>query len=181
MSYPETVGRAQEFAEAAAESMVEYGLPQNPQNYEVWYEYHRGGSPDLKRAIDILKTSRDGFTWERSEELYLRFIGQGEVSSAEGEANQRIHQAVGRILEALSNVSKGTERYGAALEGFSGALLTEDNAEKIREIVTGIVEETKLMTMQNKNLHREIDSSTKEIKRLRESLVVARRAALTDT
>ena len=43
MSYPETVGRAQEFAEAAAESMVEYGLPQNPQNYEVWYEYHRGG------------------------------------------------------------------------------------------------------------------------------------------
>ena len=55
MHYPETIEQAQTFALEALRRMKKLGLPANPRNYAIWYEYFAGKNADLRKSMDSLR------------------------------------------------------------------------------------------------------------------------------
>ena len=58
----ESLEQAREYAKAAFERMEKLSVRPVPTNFCVWYAYHTGKSPELRRAIDILISNRQPFT-----------------------------------------------------------------------------------------------------------------------
>jgi len=61
-------------ATAAMHSMGKFGIVPTPDNFAIWYDYHAGINPDLKRTIDILISNKRGFDGAALEELHSSFF-----------------------------------------------------------------------------------------------------------
>jgi diguanylate cyclase len=179
MRYPEPVQQANELAETTLARMRELGIPSNPQNYAIWYEYCSGTNHDLKHTIDVLLSNGHSLTPERNEQIYDRFFAEQVSGRALGWAS-KIEETADRILAALSTAGSGTESYGEALESFSGGIAGAQTISEIRDMVARLVDETKAVSGRIGSLHSEMSASTEEIAELRRDLESARRDAMTD-
>ena len=54
MYFPESFAQAIAHGDSAMKRMHEIELPPTPNNYTIWYVYHSGSAPELKRDIDKL-------------------------------------------------------------------------------------------------------------------------------
>lgn len=176
-------------AELTLASMTERGIPAEPTNYAVWYAYHSGRRPELKRAIDALIETGERFTAARNEELFAGFFSADSQSETFGSTGVKLETAMARILELVNDASGNAERYGERLENFSGAI------EKVGErseatggkaggelagLIRGIVEETQGMLERSRALEAQLASSSEELAELRHTLQEVRIEATTD-
>ena len=96
------------------------------------------------------------------------------------EVGLRVEEAVGRVLEYLSNASQGTSDYGTALETFSGRLRGVPAPDHLTDAVGAIMAETKAMAETNQKLVHHLEISGTEVARLRNELDDLKREASTD-
>ena len=83
--------------------MAEHGVPRTPANFSVWFNYARGASPDLKRAIDAVIA--DGRSFDVNTNRELAAI---EVASSSP------NKVIGNIPEQLKSVMSEAKRYVSA-------------------------------------------------------------------
>ena len=180
MIYTETPEQATHVAERALAEMMSEGVPPNPQNYAIWFEYLTGRNPALVRYIDRVREKKLRLTAERHRDMFERFFALGVEGSAPEGWTEQIEVAAGRIVEALTAAGKGTEKYGAALATYSGSLNTAESKADIGAVITGILKETKLMDGEIRTLQTQIEDSQAEVTELRHQLAVSQQEAITD-
>jgi diguanylate cyclase len=180
MKSPDSLDVASHCARAALGLMERHKVPPHPENYAIWYAYVAGRNPELTAAIDeILRTGKK-FTAKVNDQLYERFAVFPQDTAELREVGQRVEEAVGRVLEYLSNANQGTSDYGIALENFSGKLADQQSVTGLSELIGGILAETKVMAELNRQLEQRLESSSIEIARLRNHLDDLKREASTD-
>ena len=145
MKYPENYEFAADTATNAIALMKKLGIPWNPRNFMIWYEYVSGRNAELERAVGDVASGEETFTQHRSDEIYAQFFEEPDLSAQNHEWSGRIEQAAGRILKVVTDVGADTESYGAALKSFSGSLAGAASTADIEALVTGILSETKTM------------------------------------
>ena len=69
VKYPQSQGKAREYANKALERMEKESLSPTPHNYELWYVYYAGLKPEVTRAIDIFEVSETIITEEKCQEI----------------------------------------------------------------------------------------------------------------
>ncbi len=180
MYFVEDLEVARNFGGKAMVQMGDLLVPATPNNYAIWYVYHSGRTPDLKRDVDTLIASKEPITPERTNEIYDRYFGHAAEDNALSDTSRSLEVAIGKLMGYLSEAGSGTEEYGKALEQYSTQLVDTAGAEEARAIVTAILGETKKMAERQANLRDELAASTEEIEMLREGIRDARREALTD-
>lgn len=178
MHYHESIEEAQKFALSALKRLKELGLPANPRNYAIWYEYFAGKNADLSRTLDDLQ--QDQTDAAAYEDIFDRYILAGTTSREDRNWSERIENVAQQIFEALSATGNGAAEYGEALQTFSGGISGAQNIDQIRELVSDIIDETSAMDEQTRELHRRVKESASEIDELRQALEDSRRDALTD-
>jgi diguanylate cyclase len=180
MYFPESFAQAVAHGDSAMARMREIELPPTPNNYTIWYVYHSGIAPELKRDIDQLIEKKTPITREIANELYDRYFGIVSESETIRETGQSLERAIERLMGFVQEAGDGSAEYGEALENFSGQLQKDNTAAEMRTLVGAILAETKKMSDRNDNLQSELIASTKEVSELRETINNARREALTD-
>lgn len=184
-----SVARSARLAELTLASLSEAGLPADPPNYAVWYAYHAGQRPELKRAIDQLIEKGERLTPARSEALFSAFFSADRQSETVGSAGVKLEAAMARILELVTEASGSAERYGERLEGFSGAIervgeqsggLGGKLGAELTGLIQGIVEETQGMLQRSRALEAQLEESSDELAALRHTLQEVRIEATTD-
>jgi len=68
MSVDEVV-QARSIADSAIATMRRFEIPATPANYAIWFEYHAGLSPNLRRTIDILISNNESFDENTLQDL----------------------------------------------------------------------------------------------------------------
>ncbi len=174
-----TLGEAREIAEAALRHMAVLEIPPTPANFAVWFAYASGTDPHLCRTIDVLMDSGQPFDTLRSAEIHDRFILPTYRSSAVDTLADDLHQVAGNLTTTVGDVREGARRYRDALAGAT-EMLERGEAGPTRELVDGLVHETRIMEARNARLRERLERSSGEIARLRESLEETRREASTD-
>lgn len=180
MKSPDSLDVASHCARAALAMMERHKVPPHPENYAIWYAYVAGRNPELSAAIDAILSSGKRFTQKVNDELYERFAVFPQDTAELREVGQRVEEAVGRVLEYLSNANQGTDHYGAALEDFSGKLADGPSGAALSELISQILAETRVMSDLNRQLEQRLEGSSSEIARLRNQLDDLKREASTD-
>ena len=167
-------------ARAALGMMERHKVPPTPENFSIWYAFVGGRNPELTAAIDAILTGGLRFSQKINDELYERFAVFSQDKAELRDVGLRVEEAVGRVLEYLSNASQGTTDYGTALEVFSGRLSGGTAPDHLAEAVGVIMAETKTMADINQQLVHSLELSSTEVARLRNELDDLKREASTD-
>ena len=179
MIYPEKPEDAKQIAETALAEMDAEQVPATPPNYTIWFDHVSGRNPALSRVIEQARTKNIVLTQERNHELYERYCDHGAGTADQIPADQ-IDSIASHIADALTEVGKSTEKYGAALASASGSLNEVDNEADITATIKDILSETHIMDRQVRALQQKVEESQGEILSLREDLKASQRKAMTD-
>jgi len=180
MKTTDPIDVASHCARAALGLMERHKVPPTPENFSIWYAFVAGRNPELTAAINAILNSGKKFTEKVNEQLYERFAVFGQDKAELREVGLRVEEAVGRVLEYLSNAGDGTHSYGNALETFSGRLSGGPAPDYLADAVGAIMAETKAMADINRQLTSNLELSSTEIARLRNELDDLKREAATD-
>ncbi len=180
MYFSESQKQAEKYCEMALKAMREHRVIPHPANFAVWFVYHNGRHPDLKKEIDALIDEHQDFTDERSAEIYDRFFSNESESEALEESSRRLESVVSQLLGYLGESEGNAENYGEALVSYSGQLSETSSPDQVREVVGSLLAETVKMAEQHKKLQKHVTESTSEITELRQKVQTMRMEVLTD-
>ncbi len=180
MYFSESHKQAEKYCEMALKAMREHRVIPHPANFAVWFVYHNGRHPDLKKEIDALIGEHKDFTDERSAEIYDRFFSNESESEALEESSRRLESVVSQLLGYLGESEGNAENYGEALVSYSGQLSESSSPDQVRGVVGSLLAETVKMAEQHKKLQKHVTESTSEITELRQKVQTMRMEVLTD-
>ncbi|WP_235907574.1 GGDEF domain-containing protein [Siccirubricoccus phaeus] len=166
------------FAHAAIASMLRFGIRPTPAHFTIWYDYHSGEQPMVRRVLSTFLDSGQPVDERLMFEIHDRFYRPGREMQLFLDASQHIqsalHVAVSQVAEAGSNAT----RYGSTLRRFSGALGAE--GPELPGLLARLQEETEALSRRCDQLGGDISSSAERIGALERELAEARREATTD-
>ncbi len=172
--------QAEKYGESALGFMHKLGVPPHPANYAVWYVYHNGKLPDLKKELDGLVSGKKPFDEAVNADLYDRFFGHEAEGAVLDESSRRLESVVTKLQGYLGKTEGRAASYGEALVNCSDELSETASPAQIREVVGTLLTETKKMAEEHKKLQDHVADSTAEITDLREKVQVMRMEVLTD-
>jgi len=180
LQYTHNKERAQEYAEAALARLGQEGLAPTPDNYELWYVYFSGQSPEVVRAIDILVSNQQKITEERCKELHQRFLSEHRAEETVRKAGDQISSTIQNVSGVVRNVKTATSEYSGKLGGISGQIRDIKDAGELKDILNVVMSDTQTMLEQNQQLEQQLDQSSQVMEELQRDLENVRREALTD-
>ena len=186
MSNSDVTDSPAKLANTAIVRMAKLGIPPTPENFKVWYGYLRGDDPDVVHMIDRFLESGEAFTQERCNDLYLRCTAfAAKVVEEEREATllsagSSLEKSVESVMSLLDEAGAGAVRYGEALADADGALEGVEGGDRVRQIVSDLVTETRKVVQQNQSVNERLEESNQEISELRQRISDARREAMSD-
>lgn len=170
----------QAIADAARESMRKYDIPCTPPNYAIWYEYHAGQSPNLKRTIDVIISNSAGFDEATLQDLHSVFFSFAKEEQVVRETSLKVLDALQDILDVADSARADARHFGAQLDDFasSGRL---PNFENLKELIESLVTESKKMARKSEYVGLRIRESSEKIQALEHNLEAAIRDASQDS
>jgi len=177
----ESLEQAREYAKSAFERMGKLSIRPVPTNYCVWYAYHTGKAPELRRAIDILGSNKQPFTDRANEELYERFFTLGREQNELRAGMARVQETLSELVSNLGEAGQSTSRYNAALTEISGGIEADPAPDTVTKLIRRLLAETAAIQKKMELLDNQFTTSSQTIRQLRDRLDGLRREALTDS
>ncbi len=168
--------RTHELAHKAMEKINALGLDPSPQVYELWFRYFQG-DPEIVRAIDAHPGVLDEPTCHK---FYKRFLSESARSDAIKTISDRIQQAITELAGTLNSVQSMTTEYGDSLGDVAEKIKSAETIEDLGNVVSAIVEDTKMMMQKNQNLEFQLTNSSTQVAELKKNLDNVKKEALTD-
>lgn len=179
MEFSDSLEQAEEYSGAALARMEQLGVPKTPSNFMVWYCYVSEKFPDLKRTIDVLISNEREFNARVNDELHAKFFSFQKESDRLNTAAKKFETMMAQLATQMGQSTEGAERYGEALESFSGGLAKGSDGD-VKKMVSNILSETRQMKEVNDQLETELSASSQEIRQLKADLINMRKEAMTD-
>ena len=167
-------------ARRALEEMEASGVWPTPLNFELWLHYL--GDPDgaLAREMTRLLDASESFTEGTAEMLAAEYLPRGRLSEEIRDAGAVLNRELTSVYDAIAAAQKSQAAYGVTLADASASMNKAEAPADLQQMVTGLTVATSKVQRENATLERRLESSTKEVARLREHLEQVRRDAMTD-
>jgi diguanylate cyclase len=183
MRYVENPEKAAGICERAVARMAELGMPANPLNFAVWYNYYSGERQELTQAVDDALAKGGSIDEGRLGEIHYKFL-DGEAEQDSGEQVERIggelEQQIDEVLRHMRDAKDDNEGFGESLAGYSVALAEGAAENDVSSLVRNILLETQNVVAKSKALERKLEESSEQIGTLQQSLQEIRQEAQTD-
>jgi diguanylate cyclase len=180
VEYSDLSDKAGDFAARAIAEMKKLGVSPHPNNFALFYCHVSGTYPDLSKAIDILATNGQAFTEAACSGLHDKFLSHAIEAANLKEVSTHIEEMLAQVIEYLGNATKGNVNYGETLSGISSILADGATAQNIKAIVTEVLNETRTVISNNRELEVKLDNSASEARKLRVDLEAMKRETMTD-
>jgi diguanylate cyclase len=176
--YEESADEARQLAQSALAAMGKAGVPPNPANFRVWYEYHCKRNAALTRVMDDLVKRGATFDEATCVDLFERFFGAARNELVVNEVSRSMQLNLTEIHGMASDAGGGAARYNAVLRQVHDELkVGGDVAESAIERAST---ETAEMVKLSQQVGARLAESIEEISRLRRDLEAVRRESMTD-
>ncbi len=156
------------------------GLLPIPKNYALLYTYYANENPNLSMAIDLLIAQRKKLSQSDCNDLFRTHLGLESEHALLREANAAIETEIKKVLAAIDTTTTNATQFNRTLDTFSGELGSSTSLDKIRNAVTKVVSETRVMTQQNERLQSELSQTTQQLTELRYNLDQVSKESQTD-
>lgn len=167
-------------ARRAVDEMERVGVWPTPLNFELWI--HWIGDPDGALGQEMTRLLGDGtaFTEGTAEMLAAEYLPRGRLSEEIRDAGAVLNRELSTVSEAIAKAQKSQAAYGQTLAGASAHLESSAEPTALLGVVSKLTKATTQVQAENATLEKRLETSTKEVARLREHLEQVRRDAMTD-
>lgn len=169
--------RAEECATLALAQIARLGLKPVPHLYELWFRYYQG-DPEVVRAIDRFSGQIDEMACHA---LYKKHLSESARDDSVRRLSDQIQEAVTGMVSMLTSAKSATSDYGRNMAGMTDRVRAADSLDDLGRIVSDIVGDTRRMLEKNQELELRLDSSSRQVSELRQTLDTVKKEAVTDS
>ncbi|ALJ08865.1 MULTISPECIES: diguanylate cyclase [Brevundimonas] len=172
--------QAYAFAHHVIDEMEKAGVWPTRLNFELWLHYLDDRESPLACEIDRLLAASAIISDEVSERLAAEFLPRGRLSEQIRDAGAVLDRELASVANAIAKAHKTQADYGDTLADASNTIEAAGAASPLKALVGGLSTATKRARRETAVLEKRLETSNKEIARLREHLEEVRREAMTD-
>ncbi len=179
MYYEDTIDDSRQYLRIAIEKMGAYGLPTDPLNYCVWYEYSSGRNQTLNNAIDEFINKNGVFSQQVTQQLYTQFIVNGE-EKVRTLVRENLKRIFSEIIDAIKTTNANYSQSETNLGNINDSIPAVLSEENVEIIVNQIKREIRNLEATNGSFQDELHRATKEIDQLKAKMAQYRTEAFID-
>jgi diguanylate cyclase len=175
------------FAEVALRQIKALRQPASPRNFEIWYQYATGYTPELNRSINETLAQRGTLGEADIDHIYNTYLSPGRVSDRLDTLGTRMAGEIKQVLDMIDTAAGSATSYSASLadaseklQGASDDLHGGNDGTALRAVIELLVTGAKEMETSNKMLEARLSASWQEIEQLQQNLETVRTESLTD-
>ncbi len=179
MHYMDSMEQSSEYLRMALSHMGRFGIPVDPLNYSVWYEYVSGKNEKLSIIIDEALEQSGDITPEMNMNLYEKYVAPDQKMLVD-KIREELRAVLGKILEHVSDAGGQLSSFGEVCEKYAQALREDLDIEAVTRVVEDIISEAKVMISSVGVLKERLQKSTREVEKLSRNLEIIKEQASTD-
>ncbi|MDE1974528.1 MAG: GGDEF domain-containing protein [Hyphomicrobiales bacterium] len=168
------------FAEIALQQIRALRQPALPRNFEIWYQYATGYSPQLNRAINEMLAEKNSLSDADIDRIYTTYLSPNRVNERVGLVGSRMMSEIRQVLDMIDTAAGSATSYSASLADASEELQGASDGASLRGVIERLVVGAKEMETNNKKLEARLSASRQEIEQLQQNLEAVRNESLTD-
>jgi diguanylate cyclase len=168
------------FAEIALQQIRALHQPALPRNFEVWYQYATGYSPELNRSINEALAQKGALSDADIDQIYRTHLSPTRVSERIDAVGSRVIDEIKLVLNNIDAATGSATSYSESLAHASEKLQGANDGAALRTIIEHLVAGAKEMETNNKKLEASLSASKQEIEQLQQNLEAVRTESLTD-
>jgi diguanylate cyclase len=161
----------------ALQLMAQHGVPATPQNFEVWYRFALGTSPELNKIINILIDNNRSFDAATNRSLFQTYVCPDSDNDGQADVSNQLHTLLSTAQAYLAISLADNRSHVAALGGVAAEI--EQNADP-RTIVERLVGELSKAVSRASALEANFTASLMELDKVRTHLAAAEHRSRTD-
>jgi diguanylate cyclase len=156
-----------------------HGLPTNPLNYCIWYEYVSDKNRALIAAMDGHLKSKAAFSDEVSKQLYEEHIA-GERENVTSVVREELKKLFAEVADAIKDTKQHFTSSEDKLGMIDKSLIPGLSEADVDAIVRKIKKEIKLLEKSSTSFNEQLKQATVEIDQLKSKMAHYRQEAIRD-
>lgn len=179
MRYHETRDRSIEILRQALPLMSRQRAAFHPLSFTLWYEHIAGLNPELTRILESRLAANVALNDDDVQRLYSQLIAARDVKVLEA-LQQRLRLVLEDAAQSTAAASAEAADFDRALQEHLSELAAPIDGEALRKMVGELVKDAQHMRSIALDLSNKLESSTREVAVLSESLQRTQSEALLD-
>ena len=177
--YDESPDKAAEYLRMVLPLISKCKIPANPINYSLCYEYVSGKNEPLQKIFDRQIQDNQAMTPEVTQQLYKQFVLNG-ASDKFDEIGNGLNLLVHQTLDSIQQTENSANNSATKFSDQSKKLANVSDVSEVKDIVQGLIAETKQLANASSGLKNQLNDTNQEIAQLRTDLEKMKEAAQTD-
>ncbi|AYG95870.1 GGDEF domain-containing protein [Brevundimonas naejangsanensis] len=182
-SQVETTVRSPEaysLAHRVVDAMQEAAVWPTPLNFELWLHYLSAPDSPLSQEMARLLASGAPFTESTAEMLAAEFLPRSRLSEEIRDAGAVLNRELAAVASAIDKARESQANYGDTLAEAADRMAAAPDSASLGVIVSSLSDATRRIRRHTSALERRLESSNREVVKLRDHLEQVRRDAMTD-
>jgi len=179
MQYDHNIDDSRRYLRLALEMIGKHGLPTDPLNYCIWYEYATGKNGALNAAIDNHLGNGNRLSMALIQQLFNQYIANGR-ETVTTLVREELKKIFAEIIGAIQTTKKHFSRSENNLETINETLAPNLSEADVERIVSQIKHEIKTLESSSVSFREQLRQATREIDQLKSKMAQYRQEALKD-
>ena len=179
MRYDDTIDDSRQYLRHTLELIGKHGLPTDPLNYCIWYEYASGRNEALNAAIDKHMESSGALTEEISRQLFNQHIANG-TETVTALVREELKRVFSEIISAITTTNLNFSASENNLEAIHDSLVPSLSEADVDKIISQIKREIKSLGSSSTSFKQQLQQATQEIDELKIKMARYRDEAIKD-
>ena len=179
MQYNDSIEDSRQYLRLTLELIGRHGLPTDPLNYCIWYEYASEKNGSLKAAIDDHLKNNGTFSEEINRQLYNQYIA-GSSETVTSLIREGLKKVFAKIFGAIKTTNQDFSQSEDVLETINESIVPNLSQADLEQIVQKIKLEIKSLESTNGSFKDQLQQAAHEIDQLKSKMAHYRNEALKD-
>lgn len=179
MYYSDNIDNSRQYLRLALELIGKHGLPTDPLNYCIWYEYASGKNEALNAAIDNYRQSHNTFSEETCRQLFNQHIAGG-TETVTTLVREELKKVFAEIIGAIQHTNQDFSQSENNLATIHESIVPSLSEADLEQIVNQIKKEIQSLESSSGSFKKQLEQATHEIDQLKKKLDRYRNEAIKD-
>ncbi len=179
MQYNDGIDESRRYLRLTLELIGKHGLPTDPLNYCIWYEYVSGNNEELKAAIDNHREKGGAFSAETNQQFYSQYIATDQemlTTLVRKELNKVFAEIIGTMDTADQFYSQSANN----MQAINEAIVPNLSQDQLKTIVKQIKNEITSLEGSSSSFREQLQQANSEIDQLKSKMALYRTESLKD-
>ena len=177
--YPENLEEAIQIARAALPLAGKHGLPMNPINYALLYEYVLGKNPELKASLDQLFNDDQAIDHEQMLHQYKTYLLNTD-EAAINNVRQALLELMSSTQNSLSIIGENSDNYTDNLNAAASELKQGGDISAATGVIAKLILDTSSMQSCSQKLQDQLAKTNNDLAKLRTEFKRVRQESMVD-